>query len=269
AQLIATTTPKLSHNRPIATPPKAKPIIASDAEISLHERQSNRHRPRADTADGADRDRKSNPPPCRRRVDLAKLPIAQIHGSTRQRIHDAALSGPACVVNPARSLGYSSPIVMSVNDFTLFRLQKGSLFLLRVRAAENSSTGSHAPTYPRFRRDADNGNVSGTAVRNRDVNRDHPHVRRSSDHRQPLWDRRARSRCQPRPSACPFDHRPSQTSLGPREKNRAAPSSIFFKTRKRFCGSRKAKAFPLGRAMSVVVGNSEVSERCGQNFLKI
>jgi hypothetical protein len=32
-------------------------VGAGDAEINLHERQSNRHRPRADAADGADRDR--------------------------------------------------------------------------------------------------------------------------------------------------------------------------------------------------------------------
>jgi hypothetical protein len=66
-----------------------------------------------DAADGADRDRKAKPPPCRRRVDLAKLAIAQIHGATRQRIHDADLSWPAYVVNPARYHGYSAPIVMS------------------------------------------------------------------------------------------------------------------------------------------------------------
>jgi hypothetical protein len=33
------------------------------------------------------------------------------------------------------------------------------------------------------------GNVSESAVRNRDVNRDHPRVRRPSDHRERLWDR--------------------------------------------------------------------------------
>jgi len=43
-----------------------------------------------------------------------------------------------------------------------------------------------------------------------------------------------------------------------REKSRRTIFD-FFQTRKRFCGSRKAKAFPFGRAMSVVVGNSEVS----------
>jgi hypothetical protein len=77
-------------------------IGAGYAEISLHERQSNWHRPRADAADGADRDRKSSPPPCRRRVDIAKLAITQIHGTAQQRVHDADLSWPACVVNPAR-----------------------------------------------------------------------------------------------------------------------------------------------------------------------
>ena len=76
-------------------------VGAGDAEISLHERQSNRHRPHADAADGADRDRKSKPPPCHRRVDFAKLAIAQIQGTARQRVHDADLSCPACVVNPA------------------------------------------------------------------------------------------------------------------------------------------------------------------------
>jgi hypothetical protein len=33
------------------------------------------------------------------------------------------------------------------------------------------------------------GNVSGSAVRNRDVNRDHPRACRPSDHRERLWDR--------------------------------------------------------------------------------
>jgi hypothetical protein len=44
---------------------------------------------------------------------------------------------------PCVAHDYSSPIVMSVNDFTVFLLQKESL--LRVRAAGNSPTGSHAP----------------------------------------------------------------------------------------------------------------------------
>jgi hypothetical protein len=51
------------------------------------------------------------------------------------------------------------------------------------------------------------------------------------DHRlsgQCLWVRGAQSRRQPRPSACVSTIRPSRTSLGPREKNRAAPSAIFF-----------------------------------------
>jgi hypothetical protein len=34
--------------------------------------------------------------------------------------YDADLSWPARVVNPVRPHGYSSPIVMSVNDFTVF-----------------------------------------------------------------------------------------------------------------------------------------------------
>jgi hypothetical protein len=48
------------------------------------------------------------------------------------------------------------------------------------------------------------------------------------------------------------------TSLDPREKIRAAPSAIFLENRKRFCGTRKARVFPLGRIMSVIGGNSEV-----------
>jgi hypothetical protein len=49
-----------------------------DAEISLNDRQSDRYQPHADAADSADCDRKSKPAPCRRRVDLAELAIAQI-----------------------------------------------------------------------------------------------------------------------------------------------------------------------------------------------
>jgi hypothetical protein len=57
---------------------------------------------------------------------------------------------------------------------------------------------------------------------------------RPSTIRQRLWVRGARSRRQPRPSACPSTIRPSRTPLRPREKNRAAPSAIFFqKTEKR------------------------------------
>src|SRR4029077_19139861 len=82
-----------------------------NAKPALRKRQTTRHLPLAPAADGADRDRKSKPPPCRRRVDLAKLAIAQIQGTARQRIHDADLSWPACVVNPARSHGSSSQIV--------------------------------------------------------------------------------------------------------------------------------------------------------------
>jgi hypothetical protein len=46
-------------------------------------------------------------------------------------------------------------------------------------------------------------------------NRDYPSVRRLSDHRERLAGRGVR--------------------------NRAAPSAIFFKNRKRFCGTRKVK----------------------------
>ena len=49
-----------------------------------------------------------------------RLAIAQIHGTAGRRIHEADLSSPARVVNPAWSQGYSLPIVMSVNDFTVF-----------------------------------------------------------------------------------------------------------------------------------------------------
>jgi hypothetical protein len=58
------------------------------AEIRLHERQGNRHRPHADAAD---HDRKSKPPPRRRRIDLAKSASAEIDGTARRRIHDADL----------------------------------------------------------------------------------------------------------------------------------------------------------------------------------
>jgi hypothetical protein len=108
-------------------------------------------------------------------------------------------------------------------------------------------------------------NVSGSAVRDRDVNRGYPRVSRPSDHRERLWDRRSEiahraatrtavsavrppapstidrpatslgSRCAIAMSTATTrvlvdhsDRRPSRTSLGPREKNRGAPSAIFF-----------------------------------------
>src|SRR5262245_19582139 len=112
--MIATTTPKRSHSRPIATPPKAKPVVAS-----LHKRQSNRHRPHADAADGADRDRKSKPPHAageltslswRSRKSI-ELPGDEFNVDTS---HGPPLS------STLRGSGYSSPIVTSVNDFTMF-----------------------------------------------------------------------------------------------------------------------------------------------------
>jgi hypothetical protein len=80
--------------------------------------------------------------------------------------YDADLSWPARVVNPAWPHGYSSPIVIVCE-----RLH-GVLTAKRVFAAGACGRKflhrSHAPTYPRVRRDADNGNLSGSAVRDRD-----------------------------------------------------------------------------------------------------
>jgi hypothetical protein len=46
----------------------------------------------------------------------------------------------------------------------------------------------------------------------------------------------------------------------PRERdNRAAPSAIFFKKPKAILRLARRRAFPLGRAISVMGGNSEVS----------
>ena len=63
-----------------------------------------------------------------------------------------------------------APRLQLTNRHVCERLH-GILTAKRVFAAAacgRKSTGSHAPTYPRFRRDADNGNLSGSAVRDRD-----------------------------------------------------------------------------------------------------
>jgi hypothetical protein len=58
----------------------------------------------------------------------------------------------------------------------------------------------------------------------------------------------------------PCDHRPSRTSLGPRAKNRAAPSASFFqKAESDFAAPARRGAFPSGHTTSVIGGNSEVS----------
>jgi hypothetical protein len=56
------------------------------------------------------------------------------------------------------------------------------------------------------------------------------------------------------------DNPPSQASLGPRVRNRAAPSAIFIKKAESdFAASGRRRAFPLGSTMSGTGGNSEVS----------
>ena len=71
--------PSRSDSRPIATPPNAKPIMASvngsdasrprDAELGLHRGQHHRHRPHADASDGAEHDGGRKPPPGEGRFD--------------------------------------------------------------------------------------------------------------------------------------------------------------------------------------------------------
>ena len=52
-----------------------------------------------------DGDRKAEPPPRCRRVDLAQLAIAQIEGNARRRVHGADLSRRARIVNPQPAHG--------------------------------------------------------------------------------------------------------------------------------------------------------------------
>ena len=89
-----------------------------DAEISLHERQSNRYRPHADAADGADRDRKSKPPPCRRRVDLAEVGDRANPGNCPATSSRRGPLMPRLYRQPSAAHGYRSPIVTPVNEFT-------------------------------------------------------------------------------------------------------------------------------------------------------
>jgi hypothetical protein len=86
----------------------------------------------------------------------------------------------------------------------------GSSFGFLVRLVWVGLAVDRAPPH---RRPSTIRNVSGTAVRNGDVNRDHPRARR------------------------PSDHRPSQTSLGPHEKNRDRPFSDFVQKNYALCGN--------------------------------
>ena len=64
----------------------------------------------------------------------------------------------------------------------------------RKKIAPRGGNRARAPTTSTASDPRPSRNVSGCAVRDRDIDRDYPRVRRPSDHRERLWVRGARSR---------------------------------------------------------------------------
>jgi hypothetical protein len=79
--------------------------------------------------------------------------------------------------------------------------------------------------------------LSGLSARNRDLNRAHPRARRPFDHRDRLWDRA--------------------------RKIASHHLRFFSKTRKRFCGTRKAKGRFLSATPRLLLGAGIILALCG------